>query len=147
VSTYSVGSLLYWCILFCIGVYYAIVSYHLVLLCSGTYLLVMHLTILRILTFRFGTRYIRICTAISAVQIWMYSVPDRNVEILRIVRCITRRYREVCTATEQYRVVWYYSIVRTNTALCHTKYVQSLYSEVDQVAGPQRQCAAGITLY
>jgi hypothetical protein len=31
--------------------YYAIVSYHLVLLCSGTYLLVMHLTILMISTF------------------------------------------------------------------------------------------------
>ena len=27
-------------------------------------------------------------------------------------------YKEVCTATEQYKVVWYYSIVRTNTAMC-----------------------------
>jgi hypothetical protein len=53
-----------------------------------------------------------------AVQIWMYLVPNRNVEIARIVNRITRRYVPVCTATEQYKVVWYYSIVRTNTAMC-----------------------------
>jgi hypothetical protein len=58
------GTVLYWCVLFCIGLYYAIVSYHLVLLCSGTYLLVMQFTILRILTSQFGTWYIQICTAI-----------------------------------------------------------------------------------
>ncbi len=33
------------------------------------------------------------------------------------MRCITRRYVPVYTATEQYTVVWYYSIVRT-IALC-----------------------------
>ena len=53
-----------------------------------------------------------------AVQIWMYLVPNRNVEIARIVNRITRRYVPVYTATEQYKVVWYYSIVRTNTAMC-----------------------------
>ncbi len=42
----------------CIGVYYAIAPYHLVLLCSGTYLLVMHLTIPAISIFPFGTQYI-----------------------------------------------------------------------------------------
>jgi hypothetical protein len=65
------------------------------------------------------------CTTISAVQIWMYQVPYQNVEILRIMSCITRWYIPVCTATEQYKVVWYYSIVCTNRALCHTKYAQS----------------------
>jgi hypothetical protein len=40
------------------------------------------------------------------------------------VRCITRRYVPVCTATEQYKVVWYYSIVCTNIALSH----MSMYS-------------------
>ncbi len=75
-STYTVGTVPYWCELFCIGAYYAIVSYHLVLLCSCTYHLVMQLTILRISTFRFGTRYIQICIVISAVQIWMYLVPN-----------------------------------------------------------------------
>jgi hypothetical protein len=38
----------------------------LVLLCTGTYLLVMHVTILRISSFLFGTQYIQICTAIRA---------------------------------------------------------------------------------
>ena len=32
-------------------------------------------------------------------------------------------YKVVCTGTEQYKVVLYYSIVRTNAALCHTKYI------------------------
>jgi hypothetical protein len=41
-----------------IGAYYAIVPYHLVLLCSGTYLLVMRVTIQEKSTFQFGTRYI-----------------------------------------------------------------------------------------
>ncbi len=27
-------------------------------------------------------------------------------------------YKEVCTATEQYKVVWYYSIVHTNIGMC-----------------------------
>ena len=56
----------------CIGTPHAIVQYRLVLLCTGTYFLVMLFTILRISSFRFGTQYIQICTAISAVQIWMY---------------------------------------------------------------------------
>jgi hypothetical protein len=64
---------------------YCVLSYHLVLLCSCTYLFVMHLTILRISTFQFGTWYIQICTVISAVQIctvisavqiWMCQVPN-----------------------------------------------------------------------
>ena len=49
-------------------------------------------------------------------------------------------YKEVCTATEQYKVVWFYSIVHTTAALCHTKYAPSLYSKVDRVAGLQRHC-------
>ncbi len=32
--------------------------------------------------------------------------------------CITRRYVLVYTATEQYKVIWDYSIVRTSIALC-----------------------------
>ncbi len=71
----NVGTVLYWCVLFCIGSYYAIVSYHLVLLCSCTYPFVNRFTILRILTFWFGTRYIQICTEQIAVQIWMYREP------------------------------------------------------------------------
>ena len=70
----------------------------------------------------------------------MYLVPNRNVEIARIVNRITRRYVPVYTATEQYKVVWYYSIVHTTAALCHTKYAPSLYSKVDQVAGLHRHC-------
>ncbi len=73
-----------------------------VLFCSSTYFLVMHLMILAKLTFLFGTWYIWICTASCAVQIQMYLVPDRNVDFARIVRCITKVYKEVCTATEQY---------------------------------------------
>jgi hypothetical protein len=49
-------------------------------------------------------------------------------------------YKEVCTATEQYKVVWYYSIVHTTAALCHTKYAPSLYSKVVLIAGLQRHC-------
>jgi hypothetical protein len=105
----------------CIGAYYAIVPYHLVLLCSGTYLLVMHCTILAISTFLFGTQYNWICTLNCAVQIQMYWVSNWNVEIARIVRCITRRYVQVYTATEKYKVVWYYSIVCTNIALCQLR--------------------------
>jgi hypothetical protein len=45
-------------------------------------------------------------------------VLSTKVEISRIVRCITRSYVPVYTATEQYKVVWYYSIVCTNVALC-----------------------------
>jgi hypothetical protein len=74
------------------------------LLCSSKYLLVMHLTILAKSTFRFGTRYIWICTASCSEQIQMYRVPNRNVDFARIVRCITRRYKEVCTATDQYKL-------------------------------------------
>ncbi len=75
-STCAVGTVLYWRVLFCVGVYHAIVSYHLVLLCSSTYHLVMQLTILRISTFHCGTRYIQICKALmyqyvlQAVQRW-----------------------------------------------------------------------------
>ncbi len=91
-STYSVGTVLQW--------YVPIYSTKpLVLACSGTYLLVMHVTILRISTFLFGTWYIQICTAIRAVQIHMYQVPNRNVEVLRIVTCITRRYVPLQTST------------------------------------------------
>jgi hypothetical protein len=43
-----------------------------------------------------------------AVQIWMYSVPNRNVDFARIVNRITRRYNEVCTATDQYK--WFRTI-------------------------------------
>ncbi len=51
----------------CIGAYYAIVPYHLVLLCSCTYILVMQIMILRISTLQFGSQYIWICTVICAV--------------------------------------------------------------------------------
>ena len=40
----------------------------LVLRCTGTYRLVMHVTILRISSFRFGTQYIQICTALIPVH-------------------------------------------------------------------------------
>ncbi len=58
----------------------------LVLLCTGTYLLVMQFMILRISSFLFGTQYIQICTGLITVQIWMYWdwVPNRNEEILRL---------------------------------------------------------------
>ena len=49
--------------------YHAIVSYHLVLLCCGTYYPVPPVTILRISTFYFGTQYIQICTALIAVYV------------------------------------------------------------------------------
>ena len=39
------------------------------------------------------------------------------------------------------QVVLYYSMWCTNAAVCHTKYAQSLYSKVDQVAGLQRHRA------
>ncbi len=47
---------------------HAIVQYSLVLLCTGTYLLVMHVTIQRISTFQFGTWYIQICTGIRCTN-------------------------------------------------------------------------------
>ncbi len=42
---------------------------------------------------------IQICTAIRALQIWMYRVANQNVEIFRIVTCITRRYVLLQTST------------------------------------------------
>jgi hypothetical protein len=91
-STYSVGTVPQWHIL-------RYTTKPLVLVCSGTYFLVMHVTILRISTFLFGTWYIWICTAQEAVQIQMYQVPNQNVEVLRIVTCITRRYVPLQTST------------------------------------------------
>jgi hypothetical protein len=41
----------------------------------------------------------RYSTPIRPVQIWMYGVPNRNEEILRIVTCITRRYVPVQSRT------------------------------------------------
>ncbi len=83
----------------CNGMYSGIVWNYLILLCSSTYLLVMHVTILRMLTFEFGTWYIWICTAPCSVQIQMYQVPNINVEILRIMICITRRYVQLQSST------------------------------------------------
>ncbi len=40
-----------------------------------------------------------------------------------------------CRAEQLEQMVLYYSMWCTNAALCHTKYAQSLYSEVDRVAG------------
>jgi hypothetical protein len=40
-------------------------------------------------------------------------------------------YREVCTGAEQNKAVLYYSMWCTDITLCHTKYAQSLFSEVD----------------
>jgi hypothetical protein len=37
----------------------------------------------------------------------------------------------ILTGAEQYKAVLYYSMWCTDAALCHTKYAQSLYSEVD----------------
>jgi hypothetical protein len=68
-STYSVGTVPQWYIL-------RYSTKPLVLVCSSTYLLVMHVTILRIST-----------------------VPNQNVEILRIMTCITRRYVLLQTST------------------------------------------------
>ncbi len=42
------------------------------------------------------------------------------------------------------QVVLYYSIVCTIAALCHTKYAQSLYLEVDQVAGLWHHCYVAV---
>ena len=51
-----------------IGTYYAIVQYHLVLLCTSTYYLVQQrFTILAVLAFRFGTLYVESWTALIAV--------------------------------------------------------------------------------
>ncbi len=84
--------------------------YHTTLYCSvavytGTYLLVMHLTILAISTFWFGTEYIWICTAQFNVQIQLYWVPNQNVEIARIMRCITRRYVQLQSSTRWYGTI------------------------------------------
>ena len=59
-----------------IGTYYAIVQYHLVLLCTCTYYLVRRFTILRISSFRFGTSYVESWTAISAVQLLHSAIPS-----------------------------------------------------------------------
>jgi hypothetical protein len=102
----------------CVGTYYAIVPYHLVVLSSCIYWYISpcnaahdpedfwHFDLV------LGTTR---CTALIAMQIWMYRVPNWNVEILRIVSCIARWYVPVCTAIEQYKVVWYCSIVLTDT--------------------------------
>ncbi len=111
----------------------------LVLVCSSTYLLVMHVTIQEISTFRFGTRYILICTSNKAVQIQMYLVPNQNVDFSWIDPCITRRYVQLSNSYSPVQVVSYDTWVCAIAALCHTKYAQSLYSEEDRVAGLQRQ--------
>ena len=73
-----------------IGTYYAIVQYHLVLLCTGTYYLVRRFTILAVSAFRFGTTYVESWTAISAVQLSTYKVPNQKAETARIVNRCTR---------------------------------------------------------
>ncbi len=61
-STYSVGTVPQW---YCLRY----LTKPLVLVCtSGTYLLVMHVKMQVKATFRFGTRYILICTTLKDVQ-------------------------------------------------------------------------------
>ncbi len=61
------------------------------------------------------TWYIQICTALIAVQIWMYQVQRQEQEISQDS---DPHYKEVCTATEQYKAVPYDRWVRTIAALC-----------------------------
>ncbi len=105
----------------CNGPYSGIVWNHLVLLCSSTYLLVMHVTIQEKSTFWFGTWYIWICTALKTVQIQMYWVPNQNVDFSWIVTCITTRYVLLSNLYRPVQVVSYDAWVHTIAALCHTK--------------------------
>ncbi len=85
----------------------------LVLVCSGTYLLVMWFMIQEKLTFQFGTRYLLICTALLTVQIRMYRVPNLNVDFSWIVNRITRRYVQLQTSTSSF--VLYLSMYHCST--------------------------------
>jgi hypothetical protein len=79
-------------------------------------------------------------TSNKAMQIKMYRVPNQNIDFSWIVTALQGGkycYRQV-------QVVLYYSIVRTIAALCHTKYAQSLYSEVDLVAGLWCHCDVAV---
>ncbi len=58
-----------------------------------------------LMTFWFGTQCDWICTVDWAVQIQMYWVPNWNVEITRIVRCITRRYIPLQSSTRLYGTI------------------------------------------
>ncbi len=44
-------------------------------------------------------------SAIRAVEIWMYQVPNQNVEILRIVNRITRRHVQLQSSTRWYGTI------------------------------------------
>ena len=81
-----------------IGTYYAIVQYHLVLLCTGTYYLVRRFTILRISSFRFGTSYVESWIAPIAIQLSTYEVPNQKRKPLgssTVVQGSMYRYRAV----------------------------------------------------
>jgi hypothetical protein len=123
----------------CNGMYSGIVRNRLycpVAVHTSLYLLVMHLTILAKSTFRFGTRYIWICTAQQAVQIQMYRVPNRNVDFARIVRCITRRYVLLQSSTSGfvlYLSMYHYGTVPTEYILvctCKSNTFTSMYQYV-----------------
>jgi hypothetical protein len=79
----------------CTGTYSSIVQYHLVLLCSGTYYLVIRFTILANLTFRFGTWYLTSCTATSAVR-YSYLVPHKLHSYQRCAACEVPRTKSKC---------------------------------------------------
>ncbi len=108
----------------CIGAYYAIVPYHPVLLCSGTCL------------------FVPPCNAPHDpedfdISIWYSVHPDLHTANccadLHTANCCADldvpstklkcrnpqdrevHYKELCTTTEQNKVIWYYSIVHTNT--------------------------------
>ncbi len=112
----------------------------LVLVWSGTYLPVMRFTIQEKSTFRFGTGYILSCTALIAVQLRMYPVPNQNAIFSWIVNSITGRYVPLQTRTSG--TVLYLSTYPCSTVPYQliTMYAQSLYSEEDRVAGLQRHC-------
>ncbi len=72
-----------------------------------------------------------------AVQIHMYQVPNRYVEILRIMTCITRRYVPLQTSTSGF-------VLQIGTYHCSTVPYQVRTEFVLLVAGLLRHCTAGI---
>ncbi len=99
----------------CIGAYYAIVPYHPVLLCSGTYLPVPPCNAPHDPEdFDISIWYSVHPDLHSAKCCADLDVPSTKLKFRNSQDCEVH-YKEVCTSTEQYKVVWYYSIVCTNT--------------------------------
>ncbi len=111
-SMYAVGTVLYWCVLFCIGAYYAIVSYHLVLPCSCTYHLVMQL-----LSWGFQHFNVGLGTSRSAQQLALCRsrCTKYQIEISKSSwSCVALQL--VCTSMYSYRAV------QDGMVLLHTTY-------------------------